>query len=76
MRYTLHNKFGTKVGEAETAQEIGNMATHATFSLDSRPGMAFPYTVFVQGSLGIEGTMCGCETEVADALRKAWPRIL
>jgi hypothetical protein len=70
MRYTLHNASGEQIGESETVQGICDLATHATFSVDSRTGMAFPFTVFEKVDGHINGTMYGCETDAMDAMRK------
>lgn len=58
MRYTLHDSFCAKIGEAETAQGIADLAVHGTYSVDSASGMKYPFTTFeyVDG-IGITGTM-------------------
>ena len=69
MRYTLHDYAGKKLGESESAQGIGDIATHGTFSLDSKPDVAFPFTVFQAEGGHIVGRMYECETEAMEKIR-------
>jgi hypothetical protein len=46
MRYSLHNAQGHRIGEAETAQGIADIATHGTWSHDTNPGQHFANTVW------------------------------
>jgi hypothetical protein len=70
MRYTLHDANGNKLGESETAQGIGNIATHGTFSFDSNPNRFYPFTVYEQENGHIVGHNYECETHMTEALRK------
>ncbi len=56
MRYSLHNAQGHRIGEANSAQGIADIAEHGTWSFDSECGInAFPCVVYAR-----EGnTLCG-----------------
>ena len=48
MRYSLHTADGVRIGEAETAQGIGDIAQHGTWSYEPKAEGtdAFPCTVW------------------------------
>ena len=68
-RYTLHRADGIRVGEAQTAQGIGDRARNAHYSRDSVPG-AYPFVAWRFDALGMIGEPFATEAEaVAECAR-------
>lgn len=56
MRYTLHTAGGVKIAEADTAQDIGDLARHRTVSIDHEPTGLYRYTVWRREPGAMVGT--------------------
>lgn len=55
-RYSLHNEHGHRIGKADTAQGIGDIAKPGTWSYDTDCSTAFPCVVYSQDLMGVVGT--------------------
>lgn len=73
MRYSLHNIRGHRIGEAETAQGIADMAKDGTFSYDTsydpNSATAYPYVAYTNGDQGLIGTAFRYRTNCIAFLR-------
>lgn len=74
MRYSLHTIGGRRIGEAETAQEIADMARPGQYAYDTAPDAFYRVTAFyaldpANGEL--LGAMFRYRYEAVDFLRSA-----
>ena len=67
MRYSLHDAEGHRIGEAETAQGIADIAEHGTWSYDTSKGIAFPCTVWHREANALVGTQYRYRSEAMRA---------
>lgn len=72
-RYTLHQRDGTQVGQAETAQGIADVARPATYSWDiTEP--AYPFTAWARDSMGLVGTQYRTQSEARAACEREYTK--
>lgn len=70
MRYSLHNAEGHRIGEADTAQGIADIAKPGTWSFDtSKPQPHWPCTVYAQEGQALAGTQYRYRYEAMEACR-------
>jgi hypothetical protein len=69
-RYQLYNVHGALIGEADTAQGIGDIAQHKTYSLDSNLKVTFPYTSWERINVGMLGTPHRFRIDAMNAIMK------
>jgi hypothetical protein len=71
MRYSLHNTQGHRIGEANTAQAIVNIAYSGTWSYDTNPDAVWPCCVYTADPLtmGLIGTPYKLRSEAMKACK-------
>lgn len=69
MRYSLHDIHGHRIGEAETEQEIVNMAKDGTFIHDTNQQTYYKYVAYTYGDQGLIGTPFRYRTNCIEFLR-------